>query len=170
MFEAHNICRELLSHRLLQHNVDLPKPQAFLTDLSIGSSPKDGSDESIANRRIVQQLHEIARIKCNDHTAEILKIVRKHVGSTFFRYDASLVRGEDGSSRHRDFMLTPAPDAQTAHTTRPCSLPQKTAPRRTLRSACRRCQRCGGALPRRRSGRPSELRRILSSCLALTCT
>lgn len=90
MFEAQNICREMLSHRL-QHNVTLPKPEAFFSDLSMGEAEET---ETSANRRTIEQLHEISRAKCRDLTGQILRIVRKHVGSTFFLYDASLVRGK----------------------------------------------------------------------------
>ncbi len=160
MFEAHNICRELLSHRLLQHNVDLPKPQAFLTDLSLGSSPRNGSDESIANRRTVQMMHEISRNKCNELTGEILKIVRKHVGSTFFRYDASLVRG--GRSALPCclvvVLISHGSLAQTAHTMLPCCSRPRTVPKRISRSASRRCPRCAGDSPRLPSVPQSEHR------------
>lgn len=87
MFEAHNICREMLAHRL-EHHITLPKPESFLSDLSM----RDTQSESSANRKVIEQLHEIAKAKCKDLTGQILEIIRKHVGSTFFRFDASLVR------------------------------------------------------------------------------
>lgn len=86
MFEAHNVVRESLEHRMriLQAN---------------DSTDYRGPDTSRADykRQIafeVQTLRDIARTKCENVVKEITAIVKRHLHSPFFEWDASLVRGE----------------------------------------------------------------------------
>ncbi|TDL27284.1 hypothetical protein BD410DRAFT_762036 [Rickenella mellea] len=80
IFECHNIIREALKQRLV----------AF--------SDADGSlynEGDIArNPRMAQviRLHTIASSKCHDAARHVVALVRRHLGTSFFEYDASLVR------------------------------------------------------------------------------
>lgn len=89
MFEAHNVIRESLENRC-SHFVPKPR-EAFLTDLSISSEETDARALLHAETK---RLHEIARAKCDQLTRQIVDIVRTHINTTFFEWDASLVRGE----------------------------------------------------------------------------
>lgn len=89
MFEAHNVIRESLEHRCA-HLV--PRPEgAFLTELSLSA---EETDPRIQIHRQIQHLHDIARSKCEQLTRLIVDIVKMHINTSFFEWDASLVRGE----------------------------------------------------------------------------
>lgn len=82
-----DVIRESLEHRV-KHQV--PKPaEAFLVDLSLSSEDADGTQQM---HRDVQTLHRIAQDKCEKLTRQIVEIVKAHQGTSFFEWDASLVR------------------------------------------------------------------------------
>lgn len=88
MFEAHNVIRESLEHRVSHH---VPKPSsAFLMDLM----PTSSNDPTAENQRDVAKLYDIAKAKCDHMTRQIVDIAKMHVNTNFFEWDASLVRGE----------------------------------------------------------------------------
>ncbi|KAG7531622.1 hypothetical protein FFLO_04206 [Filobasidium floriforme] len=87
MFEAHNVIRESLEHRCA-HLV--PRPEgAFLTELSLSA---EETDPRIQIHREIKHLHDIARAKCEQLTRLIVDIVKMHINTSFFEWDASLVR------------------------------------------------------------------------------
>jgi hypothetical protein len=89
MFEAHNVIRESLEHRCA-HLV--PRPEgAFFTELSLSA---EETDPRIQIHREIKHLHDIARAKCEQLTRLIVDIVKMHINTSFFEWDASLVRGE----------------------------------------------------------------------------
>jgi len=89
MFEAHNVIRESLEHRCV-HLV--PRPQgAFLTELSLSA---EETDPRVQMHNEIQHLHDIARAKCEQLTRRIVDIVKMHINTSFFEWDASLVRGQ----------------------------------------------------------------------------
>jgi len=88
MFEAHNVIRESLEHRCA-HLV--PRPEgAFLTELSLSA---EETDPRVQIHNEIQHLHDIARAKCEQLTRRIVDIVKMHINTSFFEWDASLVRG-----------------------------------------------------------------------------
>jgi hypothetical protein len=88
MFEAHNVIRESLEHRCAHL---IPRPEgAFLTDLSLSA---EESDPRAQTHREIHALRDIARAKCDQLTRLIVDIVKMHINTTFFEWDASLVRG-----------------------------------------------------------------------------
>jgi hypothetical protein len=88
MFEAHNVIRESLEHRCA-HLV--PRPEAaFLTELSLSAEETDPRNQT---HNEIQHLHDIARAKCEHLTRQIVEIVKMHINTSFFEWDASLVRG-----------------------------------------------------------------------------
>lgn len=90
MFQAHNVVRESLEHRtqiLLASNCsDSRRPDANMRN------------QGINNRRQilleVQNLRDIAQSKCKHLAVEIIAIVKLHLHSPFFEWDANLVRGK----------------------------------------------------------------------------
>jgi hypothetical protein len=89
MFEAHNVIRESLEHRCV-HLV--PRPEgAFLTELSLSA---EETDPRVQIHNEIQHLHDIARAKCEQLTRRIVDIVKMHINTSFFEWDASLVRGQ----------------------------------------------------------------------------
>lgn len=85
LFEAQNIIRQNLDDRLSKLRASASG--AFISP--DGSRSPDLVQQDIVG---VQHLLEIARSKCEAQTRQILEIVRQHVGSRFFEWDASLVR------------------------------------------------------------------------------
>jgi hypothetical protein len=89
MFEAHNVVRESLEHRmqiLLANRTDPREP-----GLETRNRQLDAQMQIILQ---VQSLRDIARAKCEHLVREVTAMVKRHVHSTFFEWDASLVRGE----------------------------------------------------------------------------
>jgi hypothetical protein len=72
-----------------------------------GGSPTTGAyvHEAEANLEVhlatTTKLHTIAQDKCHDIARHVITIIRRHLGSSFFQYDASLVR--DGSTSRFPF-------------------------------------------------------------------
>lgn len=92
MFEAHNVIRESLEHRL-QSLERKGREAAQFEDLSIDSSWKT---ETQALHEI-RNLRDIARAKCDQLVREIAGIIKQHLHTPFFEWDASLVRGKPSS-------------------------------------------------------------------------
>lgn len=89
MFEAHNVIRESLEHRA--HILTQDRHKAQLMDLSIAEKPLNDRDQNILE---IQHLRSIARAKCDHILREIVGIVKQHINTSFFEWDASLVRGK----------------------------------------------------------------------------
>ncbi|KAJ9108955.1 hypothetical protein QFC21_000277 [Naganishia friedmannii] len=87
MFEAHNVIRESLEHRA--HILIENRASAQLMDLSIAQTQPHSRDQNILE---IQHLRSIARAKCDHILREIVGIVKRHVNTNFFEWDASLVR------------------------------------------------------------------------------
>ncbi|KAF8516906.1 hypothetical protein BU17DRAFT_20348, partial [Hysterangium stoloniferum] len=104
IFECHNVIREFLKQRLLAvsevgegpYIIDEQFKQAMFTSL--------------------QHLHTIAEAKCRDVVQHVVLLVRRHLGTSFFKYDASLVRdgcffagyilaGDNGTDEQCDICL-----------------------------------------------------------------
>ncbi|KIJ44214.1 hypothetical protein M422DRAFT_30390 [Sphaerobolus stellatus SS14] len=82
IFEAHNVIRELLKQRL----------RALKTgEGAIGPSVID-LETRIESINTISRLHAIAEAKCRDVVQHVLTMIRRHVGTSFFEYDASMVR------------------------------------------------------------------------------
>lgn len=81
IFECFNVIREALKQRL----VDCCKSgeTAVFPDGSVIRSPRMTQ---------VTQLHSLAENKCQHFAHLVINIARRHIGSSFFEYDASLVR------------------------------------------------------------------------------
>ena len=58
---------------------------AFVTS----ATPSQMDGEVLKN---LTHLHDIAESKCQDIALKVMSIVRRHVGTSFFEYDASLCR------------------------------------------------------------------------------
>ena len=90
MFQAHNVVRESLEHRaqilLADNHPDSRRPEA------------NSSNQGINNRKEilleVQNLRDIAKAKCTRLADDIIAIVKLHLQSPFFEWDANLVRGK----------------------------------------------------------------------------
>ncbi|WWD17398.1 hypothetical protein CI109_101839 [Kwoniella shandongensis] len=85
LFEAQNVIRTNLEDRLSKLSV--ATTSAHITD-STASSPESVHGDLVT----VQHLLDIAKSKCDVMTKQILEIVKRHVGTRFFEWDASLVR------------------------------------------------------------------------------
>ncbi|WVQ99298.1 hypothetical protein IAU59_006430 [Kwoniella sp. CBS 9459] len=85
LFEAQNVIRTNLEDRLAK--LSAAQTSAFITD-SNPSTPEAMHNDLVG----VQHLLDIARSKCEVKTRQIMEIVRHHVGTRFFEWDASLVR------------------------------------------------------------------------------
>ncbi|ODN79767.1 hypothetical protein L202_03678 [Cryptococcus amylolentus CBS 6039] len=92
LFEAQNVIYNNLEDRRQR----LSDPAATLTArISSPSSPSSSSPPEIIHAALttnITHLLDIARSKCEMKTRQILVLVRKYVGTTFFEWDASLVR------------------------------------------------------------------------------
>lgn len=100
MFEAHNVVRESLEHRmqiLSANRVDTRE-----LGLETSNRPLDTQMRIILE---VQTLRDIARAKCEHLVREVTATVKQHLQSTFFEWDASLVRGELLSSSFTVLLL-----------------------------------------------------------------
>lgn len=99
-----NVIREFLKERLVSASGD-------------GNGPKiiDSEDQEATFNTLVH-LHTIAESKCQDIIQHVVFLVRRHLGTSFFEYDASLVRdgcffagymlaGEDGTDEQMDTCL-----------------------------------------------------------------
>ncbi|KAJ9097370.1 hypothetical protein QFC19_006839 [Naganishia cerealis] len=100
MFEAHNVIRESLEHRanILANDRD----SARLMDLGMAETQGNSHDQILSE---IQHLRSIARAKCDYVLREIASIVKQHINTTFFEWDASLVRGT--WSCHSHLLLLP---------------------------------------------------------------
>ncbi|OCF36737.1 hypothetical protein I316_01333 [Kwoniella heveanensis BCC8398] len=85
LFEAQNVIRTNLEDRLAK--LSAAQTSAFITD-SNPSTPEAMHNDLVG----VQHLLDIAKSKCEVKTRQIMEIVRHHVGTRFFEWDASLVR------------------------------------------------------------------------------
>ncbi|KAL7421552.1 hypothetical protein Q5752_003321 [Cryptotrichosporon argae] len=81
-FEAQNVVRTTLEERLAKLEQDTG---AFVSD---PNSP----DARLGERTTLAHLVDIARAKCDAQTRMVVDIVRARVGTSFFEWDASLVR------------------------------------------------------------------------------
>lgn len=79
-FYVVNVIREALKQRLVVCSDD---EAPFLSNGSVSRSPRLTQ---------VAQLHAIADAKCQQFARLVVGIVRRHLGSSFFEFDASLVR------------------------------------------------------------------------------
>ncbi|GJJ12260.1 hypothetical protein Clacol_006501 [Clathrus columnatus] len=80
IFECHNVIREYLKQRLL----------AASGEGGTGYIMNVETREPAYNSLL--RLHAIAEAKCQDVAQHVLSLVRRHIGTSFFAYDASLVR------------------------------------------------------------------------------
>ncbi|WVR07145.1 hypothetical protein IAU60_004186 [Kwoniella sp. DSM 27419] len=85
LFEAQNVIRTNLEDRLAK--LAQAQTTAFITE-SNPSTPEAMHNDMIR----VQHLLDIAKSKCDVKTRQIMEIIRHHVGTRFFEWDASLVR------------------------------------------------------------------------------
>ncbi|KAG9098658.1 hypothetical protein FS749_003326 [Ceratobasidium sp. UAMH 11750] len=81
IFECHNIIRESLKQRMIEHR--RTRDAAFVVDPDVNHEPLLAK---------LTRLHSIAEGKCHDVAGQIVTLIRRHLGSSFFQYDASLVR------------------------------------------------------------------------------
>ncbi|CAE7208969.1 unnamed protein product [Rhizoctonia solani] len=81
IFECHNIIRESLKQRMIEHR--RTRDAAFIVDPEVSHEPLLAK---------LTRLHAIAEGKCQDVAGQIVTLIRRHLGSSFFQYDASLVR------------------------------------------------------------------------------
>ncbi|CUA75867.1 Protein Ycf2 (chloroplast) [Lotus japonicus] [Rhizoctonia solani] len=81
IFECHNIIRESLKQRMIEHR--RTRDAAFIVDPDVSHEPLLAK---------LTRLHAIAEGKCQDVAGQIVTLIRRHLGSSFFQYDASLVR------------------------------------------------------------------------------
>ncbi|WWC70299.1 uncharacterized protein I206_104249 [Kwoniella pini CBS 10737] len=87
LFEAQNVIRNNLEDRVNK----LSEAQAQITAYITESNPS--TPEALHNDLVqLQHLLDIAKSKCEVKTRQIMEIVRTHVGTRFFEWDASLVR------------------------------------------------------------------------------
>jgi hypothetical protein len=89
MFEAHNVIRESLEHRL-QSLETKAREAAQFEDLSMDSNWKPETQALYE----IRNLRDIARAKCDHLVKEIAGIIKQHLYTSFFEWDASLVRGK----------------------------------------------------------------------------
>lgn len=75
-----NVIREFLKQRLLSASGEGDGPHIV------------DPDSQQAIHRSLLHLHTIAESKCLDVAQHVVSLVRRHLGSSFFEYDASLVR------------------------------------------------------------------------------
>jgi hypothetical protein len=102
MFEAYNVVRESLEHRmqiLLANRTHTREP-----GLETSNRPLDTQTQIILE---VQSLRDIARAKCEHLVREVTATVKRHLHSTFFEWDASLVRGEMLSAHIKSLLFLP---------------------------------------------------------------
>ncbi|KAG8768721.1 hypothetical protein FRC12_005401 [Ceratobasidium sp. 428] len=76
-----NIIRESLKQRMIEHR--RTRDAAFVVDPEVTHEPLLAK---------LTRLHSIAEGKCHDVAGQIVTLIRRHLGSSFFQYDASLVR------------------------------------------------------------------------------
>ncbi|WVQ67810.1 uncharacterized protein L199_006015 [Kwoniella botswanensis] len=85
LFEAQNVIRTNLEDRISK--LAQAQTTAFITE----SNPS--TPEAMHNDLLnAQHLLDISKSKCDVQTRQIMEIVRRHVGTRFFEWDASLVR------------------------------------------------------------------------------
>ncbi|WVW83759.1 hypothetical protein I302_105780 [Kwoniella bestiolae CBS 10118] len=85
LFEAQNVIRNNLEDRISK--LAQAQTTAFITE----SNPS--TPEAMHNDLVnAQHLLDISKSKCEVQTRQIMEIVRRHVGTRFFEWDASLVR------------------------------------------------------------------------------
>ena len=89
LFECHAVIREALADRITQAEQAIESSRVHEMGLD-GSSVRTASAGNLADLR---RLHAIAESKCYTLAEIIIIIVRRNLGSRFFAYDASLVRG-----------------------------------------------------------------------------
>ncbi|KAF8509550.1 hypothetical protein JB92DRAFT_3083744 [Gautieria morchelliformis] len=96
IFECHNVIREFLKQRLVSASGE-----------SDGPNIVDADSQQVTLNSLIH-LHMIAESKCQDVAQHVVSLVQRHLGTSFFEYDASLVRdgcffagymlaGEDGT-------------------------------------------------------------------------
>lgn len=90
MFEAHNVIRESLEHRMQILN-SKARAAAQFRDLSMEDETPGAVTQIFLE---VRNLRDIAIAKCDHLVKEIAGIVKEHLQTPFFEWDASLVRGE----------------------------------------------------------------------------
>lgn len=90
MFEAHNVIRESLEHRLQSLQAKAREAAQF-EDLSMDNRTRNAETQALFE---IRTLRDIARAKCEHLVREIASIIKQHLHTPFFEWDASLVRGE----------------------------------------------------------------------------
>ncbi|KDQ16343.1 hypothetical protein BOTBODRAFT_54128 [Botryobasidium botryosum FD-172 SS1] len=88
IFECQNVIRDKLKERLEKQQAH--HRSAFLDD------PESEPERRISRINDTIRLHAIAEDKCHKLSKVVISIIRQHLGTSFFQYDASLVR--DGTS------------------------------------------------------------------------
>ncbi|KAF8590449.1 hypothetical protein K439DRAFT_87429 [Ramaria rubella] len=112
IFECHNVIREFLKQRLV----------SVLDGDGLYIVETDSRQATLAS---LDHLHTIAESKCQDVAQHVVSLVRRHLGTSFFEYDASLVRdgcffagymlaGLDGSDEQSDACLRALSDMRWA--------------------------------------------------------
>ncbi|KAL5490268.1 hypothetical protein ACEPAI_5101 [Sanghuangporus weigelae] len=81
IFECFNVIRESLKQRLVGCSGAVDT--TFLSDGTVSRSPRFTQ---------VAQLHTIAEARCRQYARLVVAIARRHLNSSFFEFDASLVR------------------------------------------------------------------------------
>ncbi|KIP09099.1 hypothetical protein PHLGIDRAFT_126553 [Phlebiopsis gigantea 11061_1 CR5-6] len=79
IFECHNVVREALKGKL-----GAPAPA--------GPHPADAEAGRVTNHEGLSRLYEKAKSRCVSVVREVVKIIQRNLGSSFFQYDTSLVR------------------------------------------------------------------------------
>jgi len=77
MFECNNIIREALKQRLDKFGL--------ITDRSLETPSQD-------YRGVIQRLYSIAQSKCHYLVRTVVSIIKQHLGTSFFQYDAFQIR------------------------------------------------------------------------------
>ena len=78
-----NVIREFLKQRLVSASGSSDNAHLAYTD------SRQASFNSLSS---LIHLHTIAEAKCQDIAQHVASLVRRHLGTSFFEYDASLVR------------------------------------------------------------------------------
>ncbi|KAJ9105907.1 hypothetical protein QFC20_004144 [Naganishia adeliensis] len=88
MFEAHNVIRESLEHRL-QSLQSKAREAAQFEDLSMDNRTRNAETQALFE---IRNLRDIAWAKCDHLVKEIASVIKQHLHTPFFEWDASLVR------------------------------------------------------------------------------
>jgi hypothetical protein len=75
-----NVIREFLKQRLVSASGESDRPSII------------DADSQQVTLKTLSHLHMIAESKCQDVAQHVVSLVQRHLGTSFFEYDASLVR------------------------------------------------------------------------------